>query len=228
MTAIRGEGRPTAGYRDSSKSRLPSSTGITGAIKGPGLIKWAYRRGLDQLPLYESRDAAAAIGSIVHQWIENDLHGEQLEFFDGKVDDAMLEQAVTGFGAYKKWKEQVGVEILATEMPLVSETHKYGGTLDAVARVGGEYVLLDWKTSNGTYPDYIAQIASYRQLWNEHQDGRLDGVLVNEAYLLRVGKEFGDFHVHYWTSNILDLGWEWFEAAKKLYEMNKILKSVSS
>jgi len=228
MTVIRGEGRPTTGYRDSSKSRLPSSTTITGHRKAAGLLMWAYNRGLDGKPLYEgegSRDEAAEIGSIVHQWIEDDLHGDDLTTY--MVEESMYRKAEAGYAAYKKWKDQVGLEVLATEMPLVSEVHKFGGTLDCVAKVGGDVVLLDWKTSGGTYPDYIAQIASYRELWNEYGETPLQA-RVSEAYLLRVGKEFGDFHVHYWTNDILNLGWEWFLAAKKVYEMDKILKSVAS
>jgi len=230
VTVIRGEGRPTRGYRDSSKSRLPSSTTITGSRKAAPLLIWAYNRGLDGKPLYEgegSRDEAAEIGAIVHQWIEDDLHDDDLTVY--MVEEEKYVKAEAGFGAYKKWKDQVGLEVLATELPLVSEVHKFGGTLDCVAKVGGDVVLLDWKTSGGTYPDYIAQIASYRELWNEYQMTILPPQhIVREAYLLRVGKEYGDFHVHYWTNDILNLGWEWFLAAQKVYEMDKILKSVAS
>src|SRR5436190_23883367 len=84
MTALRGEGRPTRGYRDSSNSRLPSSTTITGHRKAAGLMMWAYNRGLDGKPLYEgegSRDEAAEIGAIVHQWIEDDLHDNDLTVY---------------------------------------------------------------------------------------------------------------------------------------------------
>jgi len=231
MTVVRGEGRPTKGYRDSSNSRLPSSTTVTGHRKAAPLMIWAYNRGLDGKPLYEGeggRDVAAEAGSIVHQWIENDLHDESLTNFDS-AERAILDQALAGFSAYEKWKKQVDLTVIATELPLVSEVHKFGGTLDCVASIGGDVVLLDWKTSGGTYPDYIAQIASYRELWNENAHDSLPPIpTVSEAYLLRVGKEFGDFHVHYWTKDILNLGWEWFQAAKKVYEMDKILKSVAS
>ena len=184
---------------------------------------WAYNRGMEGVPLYESRDAAAEIGSIVHQWIENDLHGDDFTSFIDSTTEDKLQQAHTAFDAYLKWRDQTGVDVISTETPLVSEVHKYAGTLDAVAEVGGDVVLLDWKTSGGTYPDYIAQIAAYRELLREN-----GGPPVREAYLLRIGKEHGDFHVHYWTSNILDLGWEWFLAAKRLHELNKTLKSVAS
>ena len=53
-------------------------------------------------------------------------------------------------------------------------------------------------------------------------------MVVNTAYLLRVGKEYGDFHLHYFPSMVLDLGWQWFVGMKKVYEMDKILKSVAS
>ena len=70
---VKGAGRPTKGYRTKDGKRRPSSTTITGFMKSANLLGWAYNRGLDGEPLYESRDKAASVGSVVHKWIEQDL-----------------------------------------------------------------------------------------------------------------------------------------------------------
>ena len=50
------------------------------------------------------------------------------------------------------------VTTIRTEMPLVSKTHKFGGTLDAI-RVGTSLRLTDWKTSAGIYTEMLLQVA---------------------------------------------------------------------
>ena len=232
MSGISGGGRPKDGYRAADGERVPSVTGITGRAKDAGGLVYVAKKnwheaGWRQLPF--ERDAywgdpaswgtdALAIGSLVHDWIEDDLLGRRKLPF---MDDASAE-AIMGYQAYERWRSQVELEIVETEVPLVSEKHRFGGTLDAVAILNGERVLFDWKTSNNTYPDYIAQLAAYRELLRERGDN------VDEGYLLRVGKEMGDFHVHFWPENVLDLGWEWFTAALSLYTLDKKLKKVAS
>ena len=223
----RGGGRPTNGYYQADGTRVPSVTTITGHMKSAALIKWAYNRGRDGVELYGSRDEAAETGSIVHQWIENDLYGEPLQRYD-EADSRRLAEATQGYEAYRDWRGTVELDILETEVPLVSETFGFGGTLDALAILNGERCIFDWKTSNSTYPDYIAQVAAYRQLVNEAYDTLGNGGPVERAFLLRVGKTYGDFHFHAWPSRVLDMGWEWFTAAKAIYELEKRLKAVAS
>jgi hypothetical protein len=215
-----GGGRPSGGYFVNGV-RVPSVTTITGHFKGAGLIHWAYNRGLEKKELYESRDQAAGIGAVVHQWIEDDLYGRDHAGESLSMED--LEFANTSYTAWQRWSKQVELELVETEVPLLSEEYGYGGTLDAVAYVSGELALFDWKTSGGSYPDYIAQVAAYRNLLWER-----DGSGPESAYLVRVGKEYGDFHVHSWPEVVLDDGWEFFLALKKSYELEKKLKRVAS
>jgi hypothetical protein len=218
---VRGSGRPSGGYKLADGTRVPSVTTITGHLKSAALIGWAYKRGRDGFTLYGSRDEAAEAGSIAHQWIEDTLHGAALTEFP---DNEIRAQAQTGFEAFLEWNEQFSPRIVETEVPLISEEYRFGGTIDAVAIVRDTPALFDWKTSGGTYPDYIAQVAAYRQLLRER-----DGDAAPErAYLLRVGKEHADFHFHSWPASVLDLGWQWFRAMHDLYVADKRLAKVAA
>lgn len=250
----RGEGRPAGGYYLADGTRVPSVTSINsyGGDSG-GLVYKAkknwHKAGAAGKPFtkddYWPDDErfwgdAKETGSIVHQWIEDDIHGNPPTKFEA-ADEHQLVQAKQGYAAYLHWRKTTNPQILETEAPLVSEEFGFGGTLDAIALIDGRRVLLDWKTSNSSRIQYIAQLAAYRQLVNEADsvhlgdqvriiglDNSYDGTTVRDAYLLRVGKEFGDFHYHYWPETVLDLGWEWFLAVKQAYELDKRLKKVAT
>ena len=72
---------PASGYRLKDGTKVPGTTGIIGRFKESGaLIYWAYKRGKDGLELYESRDRAATLGTIVHEmaerYIEEQMNAE--------------------------------------------------------------------------------------------------------------------------------------------------------
>jgi hypothetical protein len=235
----RGAGRPTAGgYRLADGSKVPSVTTVTGRFKDSGGLVYrakeywheAGRRGLPFSldgywggPDKWGTDALEA-GSVVHEWIENYLHDPRAAREFTGTDQATYQAALTGFEAFENWATMYELEVIETETPLVSEEYRFGGTLDCVARIGGEKTTLDWKTSGGAYPDYIAQIAAYRQLLRE-RDG--DDAPAS-AMLLRVGKEHADFHLHAYPSSVLDMGWRWFANAREMYDLDKSLKKVAA
>src|SRR5262249_45928265 len=104
------------------------------------------------------------------------------------------------------------------EVGLVSEKHKFGGTLDAIL-LGNRRAMGDWKSSNKIYPEYMIQIAAYGKLWEEnHPDQPIDG----GYHLLRFDKEVGDFNHHFWRQ--LDRAWEAFLHLRELYEIDIELK----
>lgn len=223
---MRGTGRPTAGYRLADNTRVPSVTTITGRFKDSGaLIRWAYRCGQDGIDIDAAKDKAGTAGSIAHGWIELWLNDPMdSDIFQDDVDPETFAKAEAGFGAFREWADMTQLEIEETETPLISETHRYGGTLDAVGLVSGQKKLLDWKTSNGVYLEYVVQLAAYRNLLRE-RDG--DDAPAS-AMLLRVGKEHADFHLHSYPESVLDMGWEWFVRARQMYDLDKSLKKVAA
>jgi hypothetical protein len=225
--------RPIGGYRLKDGTRVLGVTTYTSFLTGDpgGLMYWAWDLGMQGKDYRKERDKAAGVGTIVHAMIDNDLMGHAsttdntptADVLEVSTEDysKMLDKAEMGYRAYLSWKAGVSIEITSAEVALVSEEFHFGGTPDATARLNGEFIFLDWKSSNSIHPQYIAQVAAYDQLWYEN-----NGERATSGMLLRVGKDEGDFHVHSWPRHVLDMGWQAFLNCKELYELNKQLKKV--
>ncbi len=224
MAARQGAGRPTSGYRNAAGERVPGVTTIIGRFKDSGaLLHWAFAQGrlaeqgkIDSL--YDNRDKAADAGTLAHDMIEASIHGRDPQALLLAAPAEIAGKAQNAFEQYAKWASQTRMEIIATELPLVSETYQYGGTLDAIAKIGDDLVILDWKTSNGVYTDYLIQLAAYQHLVLECTDYRPTGGF----HLLRVAKESGDFAHHHWAE--LADGFEMFRLLRRAYDLDKVLK----
>lgn len=231
MAPQSGGGRP-ASYRLTDGTRVPGCTTITGRYKdGSGLLHWAWQQGIDGKDYRATRDNAGTAGTFAHELIDADIHAREPELGSAKsngMDETTYAEAVrramVAFGAYQDWRKAVALDVLWTEVPLISERHRYGGTLDAIARIGGKLALFDWKSSSRIYSDYIVQVSAYRQLWEEtHPDDKIEAL-----HLVRVDKEFGGFAHHSWPIAVLDAGWEAFWLMRKLYDLDATLKRAAA
>lgn len=215
--------RPKGGYRTADGKRVPGVTTITGRFKeSGGLIRWAYQCGLDGIDLDEARDAAAGAGSLCHDMIEEHIHGA--DPIDRRCADAdMLAAAQRGFDNYLTWAQGVELRVLATEEPLVSESLRFGGTVDAIAIANGQIIVLDWKTSKGTrvYPEMVMQLAAYRHLWHECK-----GEQPESAHMVRVDRGHGQVAHYQWDGGVLDTAWKYFALLREAYDMDKQLRKV--
>ena len=225
---------PTQIYRLEDGTRVPGVTTIIGKRKDPGgLIHWAWKLGTEGVDYRKARDDAADAGTLAHAMIEEHIHGRdpmaltrQGKFANiGKAystDPEVIARAEKAFGAFVSWEKSNGLTIEETEMPLVSEEHRFGGCPDAVGRIGGELVLLDWKTGR-TYPDHLIQLAAYRELWNENREEQ-----VVEAHLCRFDKEEGAFTHKQVTAKQLDLAWETFLHLRVVYDLDSQLRKMAA
>lgn len=220
---------PAAGYRNAGGLRLPSVTTIIGRFKESGaLLKWAYNTGRDHgelsgrgLPapdsLYAVSKKAADIGTSVHSMVEAFIKGEDPEPI--RLVSVDPEKALSGFQAFRAWWDQSRMEVIAQEVLLVSEKHRYGGTPDAIGRMhDGRICLLDWKTSNSVYADHLIQLAAYKQLWDENHP---EQPITGGFHLCRFAKEHGDFGHHYYPA--LDEAWKQFLLYREAYDLDKQL-----
>ena len=219
--------RPGGGYYTEDGKRVPGVTTVIGNCKIGGidpLLWWANQEGLAGRNFRESRDKEAHAGTCGHDMVECDIR--QIPFDPTKYDPAIVERATPAFAAYKEWAAQSKLKTVAAETSLVSEQHRYGGTLDAVL-VNDKMSLGDWKTSNGVYPDYLCQLAAYKILWEETYPNH---PIVGGFHLLRFSKQDHPddpvhFTHHYWSD--LDLAWTAFEHMLALYDLNKRLKKLT-
>lgn len=223
---------PKGGYRLDGK-RVPGVTTIIGRFKDSGgLMYWAYSQGQanergEIATLYEKRDESAESGTLAHSMVEaylTDGDEGQEKFTQACVDDPKitpetLESANNAYLAFYKWWLMTDMTIVEQEMGLVSTVHRFGGCPDAVGMVDGELCLIDWKTSNAVYSDYLIQLAAYKILWEENHPDR---PITGGFHLCRFAKQHGDFAHHYYPN--LDEAAEQFLLFRRAYEIDKELK----
>src|SRR5688572_15868441 len=172
-TIRRGSGRPGS-YLTADGKRVPSVTTILSRFKDSGgLLHWANAQGLEGLTLNEARKAPQDTGTLVHKIIEAEIHGDERP----EVPEEYAEGVASAYGAWRSWMESYDMEIVATEIPLVSEVHRFAGTIDLVFRdAKGRLAIGDVKAANSIYTDYLLQMAAYGELWNEAEaEGKWSG-----------------------------------------------------
>lgn len=200
------------GYRLKDETRVPSVTTILGRFKDAGgLIHWAWDLGKQGKDYREVRDEAANAGTIAHEAVEAWIKNEPYNVQDPRAQKS--------FAAFLEWADQTQLKVIETEVPLVSEKHRFGGTLDAML-IRGRVSLGDWKTSNGIYPEYLCQVAAYGILWEENfPDRPIEG----GYHLMRFDKTYGDFSHRWWAE--LETAKRSFLLMRELYENEKELKA---
>lgn len=204
-------------YKDSDGKRLPSVTTIIGRFKESGaLLYWANNAGLEGKTLDQARIPAATAGTMAHNLVESHLNKRPLPELTGDAD--VIAKARRAFDAFLTWSEMSRLEVRHTEVSLASATYRFGGTLDAIGIINGGngLALIDWKTSNSIYADYLYQLAAYKLLWEENYP---EHPITGGAHLCRFAKEEGDYAHHHFPS--LELEAKTFLAMRDLYDMTK-------
>jgi hypothetical protein len=206
-------------YYTSDGEMVPGATTVLNVIAKPYLVTWANRLGLEGVDTNKYKDEAAAIGTLAHYLVECELRGEEPDLKD--YTPAQVERAAHSRASYQEWKAQEvrDMETIGVEMRLVSDEFRYGGTLDWYGRLNGLYTLVDYKTSASVYPEHKAQTASYARLLQEHK------MRIQAVILVRLGRTEGDsYEQHRFTGAQLKLYWEMFEAALRLYAIQKRMR----
>jgi len=225
---------PTTRYMVNGK-RVPGTTTIVGRFKeSGGLIHWAWDLGIQGIDYRKVRDKAADTGHYGHAMIEQRVKGLEPTVPDGASDE-QSRQATKCLEMFDVWAEQNKMEIIDTEMHLVSKKQRFGGTPDAVAVLNGKTTLLDFKTSNNTYGEYAIQVAAYRHLLTEGysfdsetpEDLTPMDYKIEDAHLLRIGKEFSEFHHSHWGKDVMDYCWGAFKEMRCLYDKLARIKKLA-
>lgn len=204
-------------YRLADGTRVPSVTTVLGRFKDAGpLMHWAWQCGVDGKDFRKERDQAADAGTLAHAAVEAWVKRQDFAFAG---EPSVVERAQRAFGAFLEWADQTKLKVDKTELPLVSEKYRFGGTFDAIL-LGAKRAMGDWKSSNGIYGEYLAQLAAYGQLWAENFPGE---PIEGGFHLLRFDKTHGDFTHKWWGE--LSAGWEYFLRLREAYEYDKELKA---
>jgi hypothetical protein len=122
-----------------------------------------------------------------------------------------IKQDLIGF---IQWVQDYKVDPIAIETSIIGE--KYSGTIDLVCRMKYKdevfNAIVDWKTGrqNEFYDEYIIQLESYRQLWNEkYPDYQIERVFNYgcKDYRLPIGKTVTPYRFKEQTDNPVQARW---------------------
>lgn len=208
---------PRGGYFTKDGKRVPSVTTIIGKFKDAGgLMHWAWDLGRQGKYYRDERDKAANSGTIAHLLVEQWIH-KQDPTVEGTHPADVESRAWKAFEAFKQWAQQTKLSVTETEIGLVSEKHRFGGTLDAML-VNGKRSLGDWKTSNAVYGEYLYQLAAYGLLWEENFP---DKPIQGGYHLLRFSKDYPDFCHHFFDE--LESAKRGFILMRELYDIKEVL-----
>lgn len=156
---------------------VPSVTTILDCYpKPPSFYDWLKKVGEDADTI---RDEAGNRGSTVHKLTERFDAGEEVNLISdtGSIDYKLMEWAM--FERYVEFRRRFPVNIIHSELNLISSKLGYAGTLDRVVEFNGRLLILDIKTSNSLYDHYWLQMAAYQQLLAEVQpDLKIDNYAI--------------------------------------------------
>lgn len=208
-------------YELADGTRVPGATTITGLLNKPALIKWANRMGLEGVDTTKYVDRAASIGTVAHRLVQADWQGEDYnavrESLAEEHGEETLSYAENSALSYFAWAKHLPLRPLWAERPLVSEAHRFGGTLDLLASIGGDTVIVDLKTGSGIYPEHVIQVSAYRQLVEE-----VLALKVEQAVILNIPRrESESFQSKQLLPAQMDVAWQVFWHLRQVYDLKK-------
>jgi hypothetical protein len=178
------------------------------------LIAWAKRvtaQGDDADAVM--RDAGE-IGTLCHILIQGFFQGFDVDTRDFTPNQEKA--ALKAFFGFKQWYDKAEFKALGTEVALVNEEMRVGGTIDAIGKMGDDLVVVDWKTSKyGPYPEMIVQLGAYTAMYEAAQPK----AQVAYGVIMRFGKEDGKFHRHEISREKLDAGAQVFRHCVALHKL---------
>lgn len=203
-------------YIMNTGDKVPGVTTILNSILAkPAIIYWAWQCGINGQDYRKVKDKAADIGTIAHMMVMNHFKKATPDLTEYSQSD--IDKANNCLKSFYSWEKQHKLEPIAVEVPWVSDIYGYGGTADFVGLVDGQLEIIDLKTGNHLYDDYLYQVAAYRQLAIEQ------GYKVERARLLRIGR---DDNEGFEERQILrfDHEFELFLHCLSIYNLLKVMK----
>lgn len=131
----------------------PRVTKIVG-IKSKPALYYYYGQAKSFEAAQKATEQSAIEGTMIHEAIEALLLGKHPEV------PAQIAPAVASFITFFE-RNTIKVTPDLVERRIVNYDHRYAGTVDAIATIGGKLGVLDIKTSQAIYRDYCLQTSAY-------------------------------------------------------------------
>lgn len=210
-------------YTVDNETFYPSVTTVLEVYpKGYGFIQWLKDNGNNADEVVRR---AAEQGSNVHDAIDEYLKGNPIEW--GANGSNYLFEEWQMICKFIEFWQALKPTLYASEVKIISEKFKLGGTIDIVCEINfnnkKERWLIDTKTSNGIHTSHELQLAAYAKMWNEqHPELKIDrtGVMWLKAQTRGADKK---------GVSIQGKGWQikefprHYEDAFKLYEHTRAI-----
>lgn len=153
--------RPSYGYSTFDGTSVPGVTTIIGRFDDKSfLITWANKQGLAGVSTEDIRNKAFAEGKEIHNVFESVVKRRPVEVrpeHQGFVDKLV------------EFLRELEVRDVLSEIALVSEEHKFGGTPDLIVKTAQEEtVIVDFKFANYIGVALAYQMGAYRILVREN------------------------------------------------------------
>jgi hypothetical protein len=157
-----------------------------------------------QKPKYEL-EKAADFGTRAHNAIDNYIINKSLP------NDEQIKPVFEGF---LEWLKEHKFNIISGDMIVGSKKYGYGGRMDALAIDDkGNYIVLDWKTSNYFSKDYALQVAAYAYAFAEQYNVPIP----KKCYVVKFHKLEPVYEIK--ELKDVDQSFEAFISAKKLKDI---------
>ncbi len=197
------------------KTIVPGITTILGILAKPALIPWANKMGLQGIDTSKYVDDKAAIGTLGHALVTDKLGGHETDTSDySKNQIDFAENCALSFWSWEK-KNPIE-EVYFVERPLVSESFRFGGTLDIYAKINGKREIIDLKTGSGIYSEHIYQVATLKALLEEN------GYPVDGTRIINIPRaESESFLEKVVTEKENETGWLIFQHLLAVYNLKK-------
>ncbi len=131
----------------------PRVTKIVTIKSKPALYRY-YGEAASYKAAQDITEQSAKEGTMIHEAVEGLLLGKNPEI------PAEIAPAVKSFQEFSA-ANNIEVSPELVERRIVNYDHRYAGTVDAIALIGGRLGVLDIKTSQAIYRDYSLQTSAY-------------------------------------------------------------------
>lgn len=173
---------------------------------------------------------AGTVGKQAHAWIESYIKYclKLAEFVDYPSDERVRNCCKAALS----WINDHNVRWIDTERKVYSQVFDFAGTLDGIALVDScndskccqtefkdHLSLIDWKSSNQLYNDYLLQTAAYQEAYEEETRKE-----IIDRWIIRLGKDDGECEAWYLPPETYS---DDFLAFELCLELTRAIKSVS-
>lgn len=217
-------------YKNKAGVIVPSVTTISGTYdKGDGLLMWAVNQtkmGNDHREV--SRQEAKA-GTLFHHFVncyfEKKCDGMFESAYCREFTAIEIDRATNAYWNFVAWaNKQNNLNVVASEMRLVSEIFQYGGQIDLYGIYEEKDIwVLDFKTSPAIYKSQWVQLSAYAKLLEE-----VNGLKVKEMHILSCFKDKQGYSHEFGGEEHIETYFEIFLNLRRNYDLDKKVSQLKT